>query len=293
MQIQIENPFYSRAMSSWPISIGTALALESFFLGPNPVYDPERVIPNQINIEDYQEFWVNLGTLFRNIMGSVSAIEKDKAMPADVLAVLESEAESIDEIVTEKTNGSVKVQYYSCMHDDLASEHPHAKLRLLIQKTPKQEAYEHTQELVLAEFHKRHGQQEQVHLFKKNLRPGNKTKAILLSHDALDLLSEPNFTTLHLLESHTGILKRRALWHTKFNNGKELSRIPFNAAFLQIFGDSQHFQPFPIAVRKRIISLAEEYKWTWTTTMDRITLCVELLEDPALSKQIKEMLKEK
>lgn len=289
MKIEVESVFSNRATSSWPLSIGTALALESLFTGPDPVYDPDRVIPVRIDITAYQEVWVNLGTLFRNIMGSVSSADQDRAMPGDILDVLEIETDLIDEIITQHSQGTVKVHYYSCDYDDLEKLYPHAKLRA--ESTTKQILYAQNRDLVINEYHKRHGQQEQIHRFKSLIKAPTKSKAIMISHDALDLISATYFGTLHLLESHTGVLKRQALWYTKYSNGKELARIPFNAAFLQIFGDSQHFHPFPIAVRKRILALSEEFKWTWLTTMDRLKLGVELIEDRELSKQISEMLK--
>lgn len=290
MIFESDSPLSGRATSSWPISIGTALALESLFTGPAAPYDPERPIPQHVSIENYQEFWINLSTLYRNIMGSIESKLQDKVMAADMLHVLESETELIDEIVTHESHGTVRVYYYSSEYTGLQQRHPNAKLR--VASTPKQILYADMCGMVLDEYHKRHGRENQVFQFDRDIRSPNKSKALLLSHVAYDLLSAHYFGDLHLLESHTGILKKKALWYTKYHNGKELARVPFNAAFLQLFGDSQQFHPFPISVRKRLIALADEYKWTAMTTMDRLRLSVDTLEDTQLAKQILQMLKE-
>jgi len=44
----------SRTVSAFPISIGTSLAFESVFFPRQPSYDPERQIPNRVEVTQYQ-----------------------------------------------------------------------------------------------------------------------------------------------------------------------------------------------------------------------------------------------
>jgi hypothetical protein len=49
----------TRTISAFPLSISTSLALESIFTPKLPPYDPNRIIPEHINLIDYQEIWIN------------------------------------------------------------------------------------------------------------------------------------------------------------------------------------------------------------------------------------------
>ncbi len=99
-------------------------------------------------------------------------------------------------------------------------------------------------------------------------------KSLILTHYAFVLLSAKAFAELVLVESHTGTLKDRTLWYTKYMNGKTLPILPFREDFLQIFGDSETFRPADAKLRKEIIELAKKYHWNATTTSDRIRYCV-------------------
>ena len=284
------NPLAQRTTSSFPISIGTALALETLFTGSEPVYDQERVIPEHVDINRYQEFWINCNTIYRNILGSVNAADQKALMPGDILETLESELELIKELVGSASSNQVKVIYYVNHYKNLAKQHTHSKLR--VDSTPKQMEYSKTRDLVLNEYLKRHKKDMDIKEYDRLLMPSIKCNALILTHDAYDLLSRKNFSDLTLIESHTGKLKDKSLWYTKFSDSKELMRIPFSIEFLQVFGDSQHFFPFPKAAREAIITLANERNWTSVTTHERIIYSLGTLKDKFLSETIKQMSKE-
>lgn len=280
----------NRATSSFGISIGTALALETLFTGTEPVYDPERIIPDRIDIKNYDEFWINISTLHRNIMGSVGTEDQKRLFPADILTALEYETELIKELVNKNSYGKTKVIFYYSHYRDLAVNHPHAKLRSAT--TEKQKEYAHTETLVMKEYLRRHKKDNEILELNRKLTPTTQSSALLISHYAYDLLSASKFKQLHLLESHTGVLKKSDAFYTKFSNGKELMRIPLNICMLQLFGDSQHFFPFPKEARTAVIEIANERQWTSVTTPSRIAYCVSLLRDKYLAEVLTSMLKE-
>jgi hypothetical protein len=277
-------------MSSWPISIGTALSFETLRIGPNPVYDPERPIPKGTDITKYDSFWINLKTLYRNILSALPAQSQEGVMAGECLYALEYEVEIIREIVADITRGAITPTFYTSGYEDLAKEHPHALLR--VYNTPKQQAYHAQEEIVIREFHKRHGQKEGVFYVKRKIVPTTPTRGLILSHCAYDLLNVRYFTDLELLESHTGVVKNKSQWYTKLQTAKDQASIPFNCATLQVFGDSLLFQPFPIAQRKELIATAIERKWTAITSLDRLRLSLDLMGNQELASKLKEMLRE-
>jgi hypothetical protein len=289
MEIKV-GPLAERAMSSFALSIGTALAFESLFKGDRPPYDPQRVIPEHIDIKKYDEVWVNLGTLVRNIYSSVSTAQQAELQGVDLYVTMESEIDIIRSLIDDGSMHKARVIFYVTDDARLHARHPHGKIRH--DTTDKQRMYTALRQVVLKEYLKRHHNIPGIYAFHEKLTPEHKRKALILTHDAYDLLSWPAFSELHLLESHTGLLKKRHQWYTKYTNGKELMRIPFNSCFMQVFGDSVHFHPFGIKDRLHVKELADRMEWTPLTTRDRLVLSFELLEDKVLGRLLHEMLSE-
>jgi hypothetical protein len=69
------------------------------------------------------------------------------------------------------------------------------------------------------------------------LIPKANGNAWLVSHLPIDLLSRYQFTSLKLLESHTGALVDPMAWNKKIFSNKKYRRMPFNSFTLSIFGD--------------------------------------------------------
>lgn len=65
--------FEKRTMTSFGLSIGTGLMLESIFKPTHERYDNSRVIPNQIDPSKYAYHFINLMTMARNICSSFEA----------------------------------------------------------------------------------------------------------------------------------------------------------------------------------------------------------------------------
>lgn len=277
-----------RTMSSYALSIGTALALESINLGPQPVYDESRPIPNRVELEKYETFYVNLMTLFRNILGSLSKEGQDVVMPQDLHAVLEQEVETFREVIRQESQDRTQCIFYTSDYAGLQQAYPHASLRT--DHTDKQKIYTALMRTTLGLFYKGQVKSETLQHFSLRLKPKKPTRALILTHFAYDLLSYPDFQSLELLESHTGVLKNRALFYTKFHNGKGLARIPFRDCFLVLFGDSQLFHPMPKKLRDAVLAIAERYNWNWNTTSDRILLGLNELSDPYAKDILKSML---
>lgn len=286
---QSTSALSNRTMGAFPVSIGTSLALESLSAGTQAPYDPDRLIPQQVKMAEYNEFWVNILSLYRNIVGAVESAAWHQVTPGDLVDTLEFEIELIKRLITDLTFGKTKVVFYSSNYRGLGYKYPHAKLR--IDSTPNQKNYTQTMQVVLNGYFKSQAQSPDLQVFDLELRPKGKPRALILTHYAYDLLSHPAFNELNLIESHTGVRKEHSLFYTKLMNGKDLMRMPFNEATMQIFGDSQTFLPFSLKIRQQVISLANERKWTTLTSLERMRLSFSLMEDKATGQLLLELLK--
>jgi len=265
----------NRTISAFPLSIGTSLSFESLFSPQLSPYDPNRPIPNNVNVSDYKEIWINLETLFRNINGAISKEAFLQSTEKEFKEVLEFEIEVINNLFNNEGMGICKPYYYYSTYDEIIKHPPHDSVRTRQDKTDFQKFY--TFKLVKALELLFKGRDD---LFKLSdiINPKAKVDALIISHIPYDLLSYVNFHRLDLLESHTGKLKPRHLWNTKYFpvGDSDLSMLPFCKKLLLIFGDKVLIQPSDIKLRKTIVDIAVKRKWTPMTTEAKMMLDFEL-----------------
>lgn len=265
-----------RTIGQLPLSVATSLAMEAA-VGIHPDYQVQ-----QAPIKQYGEFWVNLKTLFRNMMGAMQGDGPQLVMGGAVGEEIQQEMDRIDSIVAGESDA--QVVYYACNYDRLQQRFPQARIRL--DNTDKQKIRTRTMTAALqwvidAEKPPPHHPSEtRVRVFNLDLKPLVQKETLILTHIALDLCSAKHFGELTLLESHTGAIKEPAQWYTKYYNGKDLVHIPFRQDFLQVFGDNEMFQPFPAQERKELQEVAEHYNWTSVTTNDKISYGIDQLKNP-------------
>ena len=282
------SPFAQRATSSHSVSIGTDLALESIRLGGKPQYDDARIAPDPVDLSKYDELWVNTLTLFRNLVGSVpSEYSGMKMDPPDAAEYLVQEMDVIRDVIRMSSEKEVKVVFYTSSYTGLPKRFPHAKL--MVDTTDKQKAYTALMKASVNALYKQHSVPNMKH-FALELKTPERPRCLILTHYAFDLLSHSAFKSMALLESHTGVVKDRSLWYTKFRDGASLARIPFNHLFIQIFGDRLLFSPQPKKVKDAIIELSEKYNWTYSTTDERIKLGLSMMKDAYASEVLKGMM---
>lgn len=277
-----------RTTSAFALSVGTSLAMESIFIGEREPIDPDRVIPQKVNILDYQEFWINLSTLFRNIHGSITREESLRVSPREWLSVLEEEVDQIRILIAHQSNNRVKPIFYASQYQNFENKYPHARIRKL--NTDNQRLYFDLHQQILTEFAKNYAKEPWLKLFSDKLRTDNKPKALLLSHIPYDLLSVKQFTDLHLIESHTGLLRKPATWYTKYFDGKNLPPMPFVEGLLQIFGDKEHFSVKDLKMKRELVELAQTCRWTPATTRDKILFDIDKLNNPYHLSILKEVM---
>lgn len=277
------GPLSRRAMSGFPLSIGTSLAFESLFDMRQAPYDPARPLPPHIDVTQYKVAYINLATLFRNIVGAIDKVDFLMVSPAEIREVIEMEIEIINSLFAVEGHNSCTPVYYYATYDTLYRKHLPPAVKFRQDKTDGQKHYA---QMLLNTF-KPFFIHPKPQCFKidTDLPKKEGETALLLSHVPYDLLNWSRFRRLDLLESHTGKVKGRNLWHTKYANfpGEALGLLPFTWKLLLIFGDQVMFQPMDIRFRRMIVDIAKNRRWTAMTTESKLLMDLGLdLKEPYL-----------
>lgn len=271
----VSKALAERNTSAFPVSIGTSLALESIFPPRQPYYDESREIPNQIDITKYKEFWINLNTLFRNMIGSIDKTTFLTSAPGEFAQVVYDEMQVIRSLLSSEGKGICRPVFYACTYDGQYKHQRHKSVMLRHDNTEYQKAVSGAYMKAIGYLAK---MDDSIKLLDDALIPDARVKALLLSHYPWDLISHSHFSDLDLIESNTGKLKTKAQWWTKYYKlpGKELSTLPFNEKLLKIFGDHVMFQPMDIRFRRMVYDVSVERRWTPFTTIAKMNMDVEL-----------------
>ena len=275
----MQNPLTNRTVTPTGLSVATGLAMESLFPSVTR-FDPAREIPSNVDINKYAEFYINLETLFRNITTAANKDSVLRATPNQLLDILTSEIEILIGLFSNEGNGACRPIFYRCSHpigigNLIAYRCVKSSYKLL---------YNDMLEKTIELYKKSYGQ---IVEFKSRLSPKERNDSLLLSHRTEDLLSYPNFSSLDLLESHTGVLKQRRLYYTKFDKcgDDDLSNIPFNGVTLGAFGDRSVILPVSYRLRKQIVDCSKKRRWTALTSLDhfKLTLALDIPPDDCFS----------
>lgn len=264
----------TRSVSSFPLSIGTGLAFESLFDNRINPYDTDRQIPKRIDLKRYPTMYINIFTLFRNMVGSIPGPVFAETNSGQFVAALLEEISIIESLFKEEGRGLCKPIFYVCTYDDVYKKPPHPSCQVRHDKTQGQKyfmsQFNMTVKLLLQENH-------DIITFNSTLT-GHPGSSLILTHVPYDLLSYTEFNQLDLLESHTGVLKKRHHFGSKYLPIGErfLNHLPFCKKLLWVFGDKVLIQPMPYKLRVLIYEIAEKRNWTPMTTRDKIQMDLEL-----------------
>jgi len=256
-----------------PISVGTSLAFEAL------IANPKHQIDNLM---------INVDTVFRNAYQAYETKVRDRLtvdqLYQDVIQDLGGIYEILGKIGQNRTPNMVA---YYCSYAGLAKRFPLAKLWQ--PDTEIQRRYAALQDKVL----KRLLSQLRGHIrLQDHTIPNGIRHTYVLTHHMIDLLVPKGYGELTLLESHTAALKQPNQWNSKLTGGaKALERIPFNALTLQVFGDnSTNFKMNAFKYKVAVHELAEKYKWTPSTNVERVKLGISSVTDLDLRESLSQML---
>lgn len=264
--------FSDKAVSSFPIAIGTSMALESLFQGRIAPYDPNREIPNKINIGNYSEAWFNLSTLFRNLISALPSKAIDYVSPKDIARELAEEMEMIQDLFRIEGTGLIQPRFFVTTYNDVRKKYSAKKIVFREPTTSLQKVtetkYLNSVGILLKEY-----EGLVTELSSSDLNPYTRQgKAFIVTHLTYDLTSYSNFNKFDLLESHTGKLKTRKEFSQRYLPiGKtKLDNFPFSKRFLMVFGDRTMIHPAFIKIRRMLVDIAEKRKFTPFTTKSKV-----------------------
>lgn len=269
-----------RATGYFPLSIATSLAVE----GAVGIHPDNPAGPKMLH--DFSGHWVNVKTLFRNYY---EAIGKDNIPDVKIVDLIDSfrqEIEHYKEVSEEQGRGKFKTVFYCPDYMGLQARFPHAILR--VDSTPNQVLFSKSMVTVIGQIIK--NEKELFKLYPLKITDPSPSNTLMLTHYPFDLTTTA-FDSLSLLESHTGAIKDKSLWHTKLYNGKELPMIPFRECFLSVFGDNQLFRPIGATYRRTLVDLGKQYNWSFATSRDKVNYGLNTLKDKFLAENLRSYLK--
>ena len=267
-----------RATSGFPLSISTGLAFESLFPPRQAVYDPNRAIPKQVDIRQYTQLWINMDTLFRNMLDAGGKIAVSNTGYKETSTVLYDEMETIANMLANEGQGFLTPVFYSCDYQHALASIPRA-FSLRQHTLPGQMLIENLRKKTMKELG---NLRSDIKSFSTGIRIGVKERALILTHQPYDLLAKRFFGKLDLLESNTGRLKTSLTWNTKYYPipDADMKILPFNRPLLMALGDKPLIQPWPLKIRRQIMETAVRGKWTPLTTLDKVMLDLRLTLHP-------------
>ena len=281
----------TRSVSGFALSISTSLALESIFSPKQTPYDPDRPIPVHVDLHKaphYKEIWINVSTLYRNMVSSISKEAFMNATPVGIKDAITTEIDVINSLFAIEGDNLCKPMYYHCTYKGLRNKLP-SQVLLREEKSEAQKFNRFKLDRVLDLLHK---DTDQLYMFDYELHPPSRTNALILTHVPYDLLSHKNFSQLDLLESNTGKLKRKYQWNSKYYplGDNDMSILPFNRKLLLVFGDRVLIHPADMKLRKLVMEVAKNRQWTALTTRDKILMDFELdIKEPFVLDYLKKL----
>ena len=253
--------FKEKETSSFPVAIGTGLALESMFDPVIDPYDPDREIPNKIELKDYKYHIWNIYTIIRNLLHSVD--EKDKISLITDKNFTKELNQEIDTLVNLYNNTDLTVVIFIPDYDKVMDSFNKHKVSEFTKPM--------VELLAVRDYLKNYTPDGLINTITGGFNiPRMEGNILLTTHLTVDLLNQHNKITL--LESNTGKVKNKHEWYTKYHpiGKRDLDTIPMVEEVLYILGDHNMVIPAPLTTRLELYQVAIDRRWTSKTTREKI-----------------------
>ena len=264
MNKELEKALTERTMTSFGVSIGTGLMLEALFDPTQERYDKDREMPKRVELSKYKSWIVNGYTLIRNVLSAVNdqKIELKKEYVPRIM----------DEVLGEILVIQSLLEVGNLPQNYLKIWIPEYSKLIELFNVDKDINVNYIQNTITAIDMFKKPLLELDELVPKIVSPTGylipttyKDKSLLTTHMTIDLLQYDGYS---LLESHTGIVKDEPLWYTKYHDfgNNDLSMLPMNDKILYILGDDQIIRGCSVKVKRELLRIATENKWSYRTS---------------------------
>ncbi len=255
------NPFETRTMASFPVSIASGLALESIFEPIIDRYDDKKEM-HKIKLDKYKYHVINVYTIIRNILGAVDQVKKkdtliySSKLPETVI----NELEVIKNLyIGTKTEPIFIMPDYKIPLANLnfkKENHSWYHYLEIIDKLAKRTIVNNTLVKVSTEYK----------------LPRTHENVLITSHIQLDYLNVKNIPNLDILQSHTGELVPTKDFNSKYHpiGAKTLEVFPFIEELYFYLGDNTLIKPVKVSLRYQLHELALVNKWNFRTTREKV-----------------------
>lgn len=265
----MDKQLIDRATSHFGISIGTGLALASFFEATSDVYVPADGSSHSehYDLVNVKTFYINIHTLIRNIVQSVPDTKSflNKRIADDVYEILVEELGIVDSLFN---NVDTELIYFLPDYTKVYRSFTLKDKRNI----PSQKDL--TQNII-GTVSKKVDVKALNYTFLSDtfLLPRSVDETIILTHYAHDLLNVTRVPNLLHSASITGKVYGK-MFFNKYYRGisdRKFDRLPFLEVLLHITGDSTGlFKNNSIKDRRALMDMSVEYRWNPASTLLKI-----------------------
>lgn len=263
----------ARTLGSTGISIGTHLMLESLF--DVTLYDESREF-KKVSIKRFKKHVYNIYTIIRNILSSYNhQVPADFLMAAEFSNVLQEEIKLIAGMYS--GSGCKPLIFYP-NYDKLY------KAYNIDKKDVETKSYQ--MHIAVRNFLRDYDSKTPIDCCndKKTYKHTMDANTIITTHIGLDLFNKGNY---YLMESHTGALKSKLEFSTKYRDFGETpaDRLPWGEEFYFLLGDYTFVKGVPIRIKRELFNIAKKFQWNVKTAADAaaITLRRDFVVGPYLA----------
>lgn len=198
--------------------------------------------PQLEDLRVYDVYAINVNTVLRNILSNFKLVEITGIRFKYFAHVLLEEITFIEEFFQ---NEDIKVEFYINTHKFFVETY---KDKLRKSSTDKQILMDMITDHCLKQLPK---DKPGIKIFNKDVTYAKDKKVLIMTHVPADLLSVSKHLKLDLLESHTGLIKTKRHFNSKYFKipKMDMSFLPFQEYLLTVFGDSVMFKPAPMKER--------------------------------------------
>lgn len=230
--------------SSFGINIGTGLMLESVLDPTSERVDDNRVAPKRVSLDKYKTWYFNLTSFVNNVVVSYDKVTLEKLFRKDFKTQnLIVERVSLDlEILYNLLGDKINLVFYDInypKYKDIMNK-PNDKTKVG-QTTI---AVSRIVDLVVTDIIT--GKISVNNYYRTDNKFVFKSNSLITTSIGLDLIHLDD--TVHLLEYHTGVLKKRDTWYTKI---KVKDRTPFEEILILAYGDKKGLINSPLTLKEK------------------------------------------